>query len=158
MTTGKDVLTAALSQLGTKESPPESNRVKYNTWYYGKEVSGGAYPWCMAFVQWCYARAGAALPFKTASCGALLRWYREHDPACITKTPVPGDICHHGLHITVVGQVAAAFSCDAELSSKLVIGFEQERLYPALCRLISTHHARGAAADDNKLRRFKSHM
>ena len=92
MTTGKDVLTAALSQLGTKESPPESNRVKYNTWYYGKEVSGGAYPWCMAFVQWCYARAGAALPFKTASCGALLRWYREHDPACITKTPVPGDI------------------------------------------------------------------
>ena len=74
MTTGKDVLTAALSQLGIKESPPNSNLVKYNTWYYGKEVSGGAYPWCMAFVQWCYARAGAALPFKTASCGALLRW------------------------------------------------------------------------------------
>ena len=88
----ESVLTAALSQLGVKESPPESNRVKYNTWYYGREVSGSAYPWCMAFVQWCYARAGRALPFKTASCGALLRWYREHDPDCITKTPVPGDI------------------------------------------------------------------
>ena len=92
MTTGKDVLAAAISQLGTKESPPESNRVKYNTWYYGKEASGGAYPWCMTFVQWCYAHAGAALPFRTASCGALLRWYREHDPACITQTPAPGDI------------------------------------------------------------------
>lgn len=92
MTTGKDVLAAALSQLGTKESPPGSNRVEYNTRYYGKEVSGAAYPWCMAFVQWCYARAGAALPFKTASCGALLRWYRKHDPACVTKTPAPGDI------------------------------------------------------------------
>lgn len=92
MARGNDVLNAALSQLGTKESPPESNRVKYNTWYYGKEVSGAAYPWCMAFVQWCYARAGLALPFRTASCGALLRWYREHDPGCVTKTPVPGDI------------------------------------------------------------------
>ena len=92
MATGKDVLTAALSQLGTKESPANSNRVKYNTWYYGKEVSGSAYPWCMAFVQWCYQRAGAPLPFKTASCGALLRWYREHRPECIVKEPRAGDI------------------------------------------------------------------
>lgn len=92
MATGKDVLTAALSQLGVRESPPDSNRVKFNTWYYGKEVSGAAYPWCMAFVQWCYARAGAKLPFKTASCGALLRWYREHAPACIVTEPQAGDI------------------------------------------------------------------
>ncbi|MBQ9648622.1 MAG: CHAP domain-containing protein [Oscillospiraceae bacterium] len=92
MATGKDILAAAVSQLGVKESPPDSNRVKYNTWYYGREVSGPAYPWCMAFVQWCYAQAGAALPFKTASCGALLRWYREHQPECIVKEPEPGDI------------------------------------------------------------------
>ena len=92
MATGKDVLAAARSQLGVKESPPESNRVKYNTWYYGKEVSGAAYPWCMAFVQWCCAEAGAPLPFKTASCGALLRWYREHQPECVVREPKPGDI------------------------------------------------------------------
>ena len=92
MATGKDVLAAARSQLGVKESPPESNRVKYNTWYYGKEVSGAAYPWCMAFVQWCCDRAGMPLPFRTASCGALLRWYREHQPECVVREPKPGDI------------------------------------------------------------------
>ena len=92
MTTGKDVLDTALSQLGIRESPAYSNRVKFNTWYYGREVSGSAYPWCMAFVQWCYDHTGAALPFKTASCGALLRWYREHQPECIVKKPRPGDI------------------------------------------------------------------
>lgn len=92
MPTGKDVLQVAISQIGIKESPANSNRVKYNTWYYGKEVSGSAYPWCMAFVQWCYQRAGVTLPFKTASCGALLRWYRTNAPECIVKDPQPGDI------------------------------------------------------------------
>ena len=92
MATGKDVLNTALAELGTKESPPDSNRVRYNTWYYGKEVSGSAYPWCMAFVQWCYAHAGAALPLKTASCGALLRWYRANQPECIVSDPIPGCI------------------------------------------------------------------
>ena len=92
MATGKDVLAVAASQLGVRESPANSNRVRYNTWYYGREVSGSAYPWCMAFVQWCCAEAGAPLPFKTASCGALLRWYREHQPECIVKEPQAGDI------------------------------------------------------------------
>lgn len=73
--TAETVLAAARRELGTKESPANSNRVKYNTWYYGREVSGAAYPWCMVFVQWCFAQAGAAklLPLRTASCGALMR-------------------------------------------------------------------------------------
>lgn len=81
--TGSEVLRVACGELGVKEQPMNSNRVKYNAWYYGKDVSGSGYPWCMAFVQWCYHQAGADLPLKTASCGALLRWYMEHDPACI---------------------------------------------------------------------------
>lgn len=79
----REVLTIACAELGVTESPPGSNRVKYNAWYYGRDVSGAAYPWCMAFVQWCFSQAGAPLPLETASCGALLRWYREHDPDCI---------------------------------------------------------------------------
>ena len=90
--TGKDVLAIAAKEIGTKEQPSGSNRVKYNTWYYGKEVSGGAYPWCMAFVQWCYARAGAKLPYTTASCGALLSWYRSKQPECVVREPQIGDI------------------------------------------------------------------
>lgn len=49
------VVKTALSQVGVKESPSGSNRVKYNTWFYGKEVRGASYPWCMTFVEWCFA-------------------------------------------------------------------------------------------------------
>ena len=49
------VVNTALSQVGVKESPAGSNKVKYNTWFYGRTVSGAAYPWCMVFVQWCFA-------------------------------------------------------------------------------------------------------
>ena len=92
MTKGKEILNVAAQEIGTKESPPNSNRVKYNTWFYGKEVSGAAYPWCMAFVQWCYDRVGLPLPLKTASCGGLLRWYKRQQPECVVKTPVVGCI------------------------------------------------------------------
>ena len=45
----------ARAQIGVTEWPADSNRVKYNTWFYGSEVSGSAYPWCAAFVCWCVA-------------------------------------------------------------------------------------------------------
>lgn len=80
LVTGKDVLAQAKKYLGTAESPANSNNVLFNTWYYGKEVSGAAFPWCMVFVQFVFAAAGAPLPFETASCGALLRWYRDNHP------------------------------------------------------------------------------
>lgn len=92
MPTGKDVLSVAVKELGTKEHPANSNNVKYNTWYYGRNVYGSGYPWCMAFVQWCYQMAGVRLPLKTASCGALLRFYKTTDPACVVTDPQPGDI------------------------------------------------------------------
>ena len=92
MTNAERILGLARSQIGVKESPAGSNNVKYNTWYYGRKVSGTAYPWCMAFDQWIFAQIGHPLPYKTASCGALLRWYRKNDPACIVTIPAPGDI------------------------------------------------------------------
>lgn len=53
--TAKMVVATAVSQLGIKEEPKNSNKVKYNTWYYGRTVKGSAYPWCMTFVEWCFA-------------------------------------------------------------------------------------------------------
>lgn len=52
------VLTIAANEVGVKENPPGSNLVKYNTWFYSKEVSGAKFPWCGTFVSWCYAAAG----------------------------------------------------------------------------------------------------
>lgn len=71
MATASELLAVAVKQIGVKESPPDSNNVRYNTWYYGREVSGKAYPWCMVFVQWCCAQAGVKLPARTASCWGL---------------------------------------------------------------------------------------
>lgn len=68
MATAKELLAVAVRQLNVREDPPDSNNVRYNTWYYGREVSGKAYPWCMAFVQWVFAQAGVKLPARTASC------------------------------------------------------------------------------------------
>jgi len=51
-----DMLVAtAEAEVGVKESPRNSNNVKYNTWYYGHAVKGSAYPWCMTFVEWLFA-------------------------------------------------------------------------------------------------------
>lgn len=49
------VVATALAEVGVKESPKNSNRVKYNTWFYGREVRGASYPWCMVYVCWCFA-------------------------------------------------------------------------------------------------------
>ena len=86
------LLRTAAGELGTRENPANSNNVRYNTWYYGHAVSGSGYPWCMVFVQWCFERIGCPLPYLTASCGALLNWYRNNDPDCIVAEPRPGDI------------------------------------------------------------------
>ncbi len=91
--TAEAVLAVARRELGTKESPANSNRVKYNTWYYGREVSGPAYPWCMVFVQWCFAQAGAEklLPLRTASCGALMSAAKRAG-LWVTRDYRPGDV------------------------------------------------------------------
>lgn len=88
-------LDVARGELGTTESPAGSNCVKYNTWFYGREVRDTAdrkYPWCMAFVQWCFDQAGKPLPHRTASCGDLLSWYKRYCPERVVVAPQTGDI------------------------------------------------------------------
>ncbi len=82
--TGDDVLRVAAREIGYREEP--GKRTKYGEWY------GLQDKWCMMFVQWCYHEAGADLPCRTARCGTLLRWYREHQPECVTERPTPGCI------------------------------------------------------------------
>ena len=43
------VVYTALGEVGTVESPKNSNKVKYNRWFYGKNISAF---WCMTFVCW----------------------------------------------------------------------------------------------------------
>ena len=89
--TVKEIIAIASKEIGVKESPANSNKVKYNTWYYGREVSGSAYPWCMVFVQWVFAQAGMAVPVKTASCSALLSAAKSKGEAVYSGYQ-PGDV------------------------------------------------------------------
>ena len=105
----KQILAVAQAELGVAESPANSNNVKYNTWFYGKAVSGAAYPWCMAFVQWVFNQAGMKLPYLTASCNGLLTWYQKNKPGNIVKAPKPGDIVIYNFsHTGVVESVGSS--------------------------------------------------
>lgn len=72
------VIEIARGELGVTENPPGSNRVKYWEDY---DPGYQGLPWCVCFLWWCFQRAGERMAFfgggKTASCGTLLRWYRE---------------------------------------------------------------------------------
>ena len=69
------------AQIGTKETPPGSNNVRYNTLYYGREVSGDSYPWCMAYIWASFYECGLSHLFydgkKTASCTTLMNWAKS---------------------------------------------------------------------------------
>ena len=91
MATVSELLEIARRQIGVKESPPNSNNVRYNTWYYGREVHGSAYPWCVVFVAWVFDQAKVKLPIRTASCGALMR--AAQSAGCwVTGDYRPGDV------------------------------------------------------------------
>lgn len=86
--TSKEAIQIAQREIGVKESPPNSNNVKYNTWFYGKPVNGSSYPWCCAFISWIFR--GTNLFNKTASCMNLYTQFKN--AGRIVKDPLPGDI------------------------------------------------------------------
>ena len=87
--TAKQIIDLAKSQIGVHESPPNSNNVKYNDWYYGHPVSGSEYPWCAVFISWLF-RGDQSLCPRTASCVNMLAWFEQKRQ--IVKKPQPGDI------------------------------------------------------------------
>lgn len=96
MATAKDLIQAAEKYLGITENPAGSNNVIFNTRYYGREVSGSAYPWCCAF-QWClFQDVGAAELFygggRTASCTTQYNWYRRQGQTVSRNDLRPGDL------------------------------------------------------------------
>lgn len=124
--TAERVLEIARGELGVKESPANSNNVKYNTWYYGREVRGN-YPWCMAFVQWCMNEADVKTPVKTASCGALMRaakkagqWVTEdYRPGDVVIYDFPGGAAtdHTGIIESYNGQTVTAIEGNTSVSN-----------------------------------------
>ena len=95
MARANDLLSLALSQLGVREDPAGSNCVKYNTAYYGREVAGEDFPWCVVFVWWLFQNVGAADLFfggkKTASCYTLMT-FAKRQGLFVRGAYRPGDL------------------------------------------------------------------
>lgn len=125
--TREQILNRAISEVGVTEYPPNSNRVKYNDWFYNREgISGPSYPWCMTFIQWIFKDSGL-LPIKTASCSALYNEFKKRGQ--IVTNPEPGDIvffkwntsnypCQHvGLVLSVGGSAIISIEGNTSINS-----------------------------------------
>lgn len=93
MTAVERVLSAARAEIGVTEYPPGTNKVKYNSWYYGKEVSGASYPWCCVFVCWVFHQAGLdGLVRRTGGCTTLMNWFKNRGQLVDPREARPGDV------------------------------------------------------------------
>lgn len=84
-------LQKAISQLGVKESPPDSNQVKYTSWY------GMVGPWCAMFCTWCFETSGNSPAFVKGSRYAYVPYVvgdarDARNGLKTTDDPIPGDL------------------------------------------------------------------
>lgn len=102
MATAKQIMEKALSYVGVKESPKNSNNVIFNTDYYGKQVSGSAYPWCCAYVWDIFRMCGASKLFyygnKTAYCPSVDSWGKSQGLTVSKNQGRYGDIVLFSWH------------------------------------------------------------
>lgn len=91
--TAERIVALAASQVGIAETA--TNKVKYNTEYYGSAVSGSAFSWCCVFIWWLFHTLDADNLYyngeKTASCTTLYNWAKSAGLA-IYGNYQPGDI------------------------------------------------------------------
>lgn len=123
--TKEEIIKRAKEEIGTTEYPPNSNNVKYNTWYYGHPVSGANYPWCAAFISWLFRDTNYVK--RTALCADMLTWFEQNHR--VVSTPQEGDICfmkfktnnrktnHVGLVIGTKGSTAINIEGNTSINS-----------------------------------------
>lgn len=106
-------LRIAIKEIGVKEYPAGSNsgpRVKQ--YQAATNLGGTGWPWCMAFVCWCYKQAGHSLPYPTASVGLFLSWATKVGD--VVSRPLRGDLVCYRFdadswpdHVAIVERVLA---------------------------------------------------
>lgn len=93
------VIDIARADRGYTESPAKSNMTKY-----GEAYGVNGKPWCVMALWYWFQRAGERMAFfgggKTASCGTLLRWYREQGQTVPVSEVRQGDIVILNFHGT----------------------------------------------------------
>lgn len=101
LTDRQRIVNALLHEVGTVESPANSNNIKYNTWFYDRPVHDGdksaahKYPWCMVFCVWILHKMGFKFPKidytkGTAYVPHAYDYFKKND--MLTEDPKPGDL------------------------------------------------------------------
>ena len=176
MATAKEILAVARKELGVKESPANSNNVKYNTAYYGQEVwdgkAGGKYPWCVAFLWWVFHQVEADGLFyggkKTASCGALMdyamahgQWVRGgYQPGDIVIMDFPGNKAktdHCGIVVTALTDGVRTIEGNTGVGNDSNGGEVMERTRPlsVIIGAYRPHYAEETAKKEDKPMTYK---
>ena len=90
------VLEIARADLGYTESPPGSNRTKYWDAY---DPAYQGQPWCVASQWYWFMKAGESAAFfggaRTASCGKLLRFFKENYQNVPVQDIAVGDLAFY---------------------------------------------------------------
>ena len=104
MAGASDIVRIASGEIGVKESPSGSNRVKYAKWY-----GMNGQPWCAMYVSWVFAQAGLlnAVGGKFAYCPYWVNYAKSTGQWLDREEkPKPGDLiffsngsraCHVGI-------------------------------------------------------------
>ena len=84
-------LNKAITQLGVKESPPNSNITPYTQWY------GMTGPWCAMFVTWAYEQSGDSPSFVKGKNYAYVPYIvndarAKRNGLSVVSSPTPGDL------------------------------------------------------------------
>lgn len=126
MSKRNEFVNVARSQIGIKEIG--TNNVKYNTWYYGRVVSGtpgtSEYAWCVTFECWCANKVGIlnSLIPKCNNVGVLRDWYKARGLYHLktSYTPKAGDliIFKNASHTGIVERVESGRIWTIEGNSK----------------------------------------
>lgn len=91
MSSAAKVLKIARAEIGTKESPKNSNKVKY-----AKEYGMNGQPWCAMFVWWVFKKAGCPELFyggkKSAYCPTIADYYIAKKQTVSKSKGQAGDI------------------------------------------------------------------
>lgn len=79
----------AIGEIGREETPRGSNWGPHVAKYLASVGIDFPASWCMAFVYWCFDKAGGAKPYKS---GGVLNVWNHTAEALKTSFPEPGDI------------------------------------------------------------------
>ena len=84
--------TIEANEVGTSRAPLGSNKIKYNTSYYGRVVRGDAFKWCVVFQWWCFQKAGLSTAIFPKACNvfAVRDWYKKRGR--FYSKPLVGDL------------------------------------------------------------------